>query len=63
MRLLELNLILTMKYLFDMEYNLLQNYYDTQCELFINGKISWIVFTKLEIDYYKRKQLFIMSLN
>lgn len=46
-----------------MEYNLLQNYYDTQCELFINGKISWIVFTKLEIDYYKRKQLFIMSLN
>ena len=46
-----------------MYYNLLKKQYDIQCELFINGQISWIVFTKLEIDYYKRKHLFIVNLN
>jgi hypothetical protein len=48
MRLLELNIMLTMKYLFNMQYNLLQNYYDTQCKLFINGHIGWLIFNELE---------------
>jgi hypothetical protein len=63
MRLLELNIMLTMKYLFNMQYNLLQNYYDTQCELFINGHIGWLIFNELEQEYYKKKHLFIINLN
>lgn len=46
-----------------MEYNLLQKYYDTQCQLFINGHINWVIFTQLEREYYKRKHLFIINLN
>ena len=46
-----------------MEYNLLQKYYDLQCELFINGHITWVLFTKLEQEYFKRKHLFIVNLN
>lgn len=41
-----------------MKYNLLQNYYDTQCELFINGHIGWLIFMQLEQEYYKKKHLF-----
>ena len=46
-----------------MEYNLLQKYYDLQCELFINGQITWVLFTQLEQQYFKRKDLFIVNLN
>lgn len=46
-----------------MKYNLLQNYYDMQCEMFINGYISYLIFSELEKEYYKRKHLFEINLN
>lgn len=46
-----------------MEYNLLQKYYDKQCDLFINGKISFSVFQMLEEKYERNKKLFTINLN
>ena len=48
---------------FNPEYNLLQKYYDAQCELFYNGDITYSDFEKLEFDYAKRVNLFIINLN
>ncbi|QHB38732.1 hypothetical protein HWC88_gp47 [Flavobacterium phage vB_FspS_hattifnatt9-1] len=55
--------MIILMYLFKMEYNLIQKYYDMQCQLFINGHIGWLVFTELEQEYYKKKHLFIINLN
>ena len=46
-----------------MYYNLLKKQYDMQVKLFTNGHISWVIFTELEQEYYKRKRLFIINLN
>ena len=46
-----------------MEYNLLQKYYDIQCDLFINGNIDYDLFKILEDIYLKRYKLFIINLN
>ena len=46
-----------------MQFNLLKQNYDLQCELFINGQITWVLFTQLEQEYFKRKHLFIICLN
>jgi hypothetical protein len=46
-----------------MEYNLLQKYYDKQCELFIKGFIDWQQFEELETDYFRKYKLFIINLN
>lgn len=46
-----------------MEYNLLQEYYDKQCELFLEGYINYSIFESLENEYNFRKQLFTINLN
>lgn len=46
-----------------MEYNLLLRMYDKHCSLFIDGKISLEMFMKIETEYIKRYQLFIINLN
>ena len=46
-----------------MEYNLLQRKYDKQCEMFIDGFISYNEFEYLEDIYIKTKNLFTINLN
>lgn len=46
-----------------MYLNLLQKYYDIQCELFINGIIDYTTFEILETEYLKRVELFTYCLN
>jgi hypothetical protein len=46
-----------------MNYNLLQKTYDIQCELFIKGFIDYECFTKLELQYLNRLELFTINLN
>jgi len=46
-----------------MEYNLLIKIYDRHCQLFIDGKIPLEMFMKIETEYIKRYQLFIINLN
>ena len=46
-----------------MEYNLLQNRYDKQCEMFIDGYISYSDFECLERIYLKSKKIFTICLN
>lgn len=46
-----------------MEYNLLIKLYDNHCNLFLQGKISLPMFMKIEEEYIKRYQLFIINLN
>lgn len=52
-----------MKWYIKTEYNLLLDDYDKICNEFIEGKISKDLFDALEIEYLKRKELFIVSLN
>lgn len=61
--LLEILMIAIQMYLFDMEHNLLQKYYDLQCELFIEGKIGYKLFVELEKEYLKKYKLFTINLN
>lgn len=61
--LLEMFTILMMKFHFNMPYNLLQYYFDLQCELFFRGKIDYNQFELLENEYLKRKPLFTICLN
>lgn len=46
-----------------MEYNLLQRKYDKQCEMFIDGFITYLEFEYLENIYLKTKHLFVINLN
>lgn len=46
-----------------MEYNLLIRTYDFYCNLFIDGRIPLELFLKIETEYIKRYQLFIINLN
>jgi hypothetical protein len=46
-----------------MEYNLLQKTYDLQCDLFIDGVITYDEFIYLENKYLNRLELFIINLN
>ena len=46
-----------------MEYNLLLRQYDTHCNLFLDGKISFEMWLEIETEYIKRYKLFIINLN
>lgn len=52
-----------MKWYINNQCNLLLNEYDKFCNEFIEGKISKDLFDALEIEYLKRKELFIVNLN
>lgn len=54
---------MSLNFLFKMEYNLLLSTYDFHCNLFIAGKIPLHLFLKIETEYIKRYQLFIINLN
>lgn len=64
MKMLLVMFLMTMKkYHSNMYINLLQHYYDIQCELFIKGIIDYNAFEILEIEYFKRVELFTYCLN
>ena len=48
---------------FIMKYDLLLKIYDYHCNLFIDGKISMELFFKLESEYLRRRELFLICLN
>ena len=58
-----LEMMTTMMFLFNPEYDLLLSYYERQCEYFINGFIDYNTFEKLEKEYFKKKKLFTINLN
>lgn len=50
-------------YLFSPTIDMLLKYYDIQCNLFIEGKIDYKTFIKLENEYLKKQKLFTINLN
>lgn len=52
-----------MKWSIPYQCNLLLEEYDLFCNEFLAGKISKDLFDALEIEYLKRKELFIINLN
>ena len=62
-KLLAIRLTMKKMYHSSMYINLLQKYYDKQCELFINGYIDLCTFTLLEKEYFKQVELFTYCLN
>ena len=61
--LLAIRLMMTKMYHSNKYINLLQRYYDKQCELFLNDYIDLHTFTLLEKEYFKRIELFTYCLN
>lgn len=52
-----------MKWYHTHQCNLLLDDYDLICNEFLAGKISKDLFDALEVDYLKKKELFIVTLN
>ncbi len=44
-------------------FNLLQAYFDLQCEMFINGYLEYDTFEYLEKEFIKKSSLFTVCLN